>query len=306
VELLVVIGIIALLISILLPALSKARDQANLIKCLSNVRQLGMASKMFALDHKGFIPTSTSDAPTSSPVRFNDPYQQKFIWRNSGGSPIVADWASSLMLYLGYRDNDVNNFENENVSPIPGWTPPAVFKCPNDPAQTGPTPGYQLYNNVTGGFYPVSYGINADITSLIGSDGKGWFTLSSGSIQVSGGGGLPLNCQVDRVAYPSNTLLFADCGVLASAANGGDSGSVLNWPDVLYYTTNGLSGYSPLSSAANYYKIYTLEGVNDATYMNARIPLKRHGNRINVVFCDGHAATVPVGTFNTVRVSPYK
>lgn len=55
VELLVVIGIIALLISILLPALNRARDQAKTVQCLSNLRQLGQGFQLYAATQKGYL-----------------------------------------------------------------------------------------------------------------------------------------------------------------------------------------------------------------------------------------------------------
>jgi len=56
VELLVVIGIIALLISLLLPSLNKARESARTVACLSNLRQLGMAFRMYGGDYKDYLP----------------------------------------------------------------------------------------------------------------------------------------------------------------------------------------------------------------------------------------------------------
>ena len=53
VELLVVIGIIALLIAILMPALGKARNEARMTQCLSNVRSLGIAFQVYANENKG-------------------------------------------------------------------------------------------------------------------------------------------------------------------------------------------------------------------------------------------------------------
>jgi len=54
VELLVVIGIIAILVAILLPVLNKAREGASTAKCLAQLRQLGQAAAMYANDNKGY------------------------------------------------------------------------------------------------------------------------------------------------------------------------------------------------------------------------------------------------------------
>src|SRR5829696_170336 len=76
VELLVVIGIIAVLIGILLPALNKARRASRTTACLSNIRQLAMAEMAYVQENKG---------------KFS-PY-----YNGSGGTKYQIEWVAQLM-----------------------------------------------------------------------------------------------------------------------------------------------------------------------------------------------------------------
>lgn len=92
VELLVVIGIIALLISILLPAINQARVTANRIKCATNLRSLGQVALQYANENKGLILRNYTPADVS----MNPKQDQSWIdilvrsakgMRGSGGLP---------------------------------------------------------------------------------------------------------------------------------------------------------------------------------------------------------------------------
>ncbi len=106
IELLVVIAIIALLISVLLPSLKNARDQARLAACMGNLHDLGLALQQYAMDFDPYYP------PT--------PY----IGSSNTGSPQMDD--NLLVLYMGGVSTSPGNWGRKYAKNTASFTCPAT------------------------------------------------------------------------------------------------------------------------------------------------------------------------------------
>ncbi len=89
VELLVVIGVIAVLIGLLMPVLSRARAAANRAVCLSNIRQLGIGVLMYCNDNDGYFPTCARGADGLSYIESPDDWLHWQHARNLNDSAIA-------------------------------------------------------------------------------------------------------------------------------------------------------------------------------------------------------------------------
>jgi prepilin-type N-terminal cleavage/methylation domain-containing protein/prepilin-type processing-associated H-X9-DG protein len=137
VELLVVIGIIALLISILLPSLNKAREAAKRIQCGSNLRQMDIGLVSYAAAFRGFIPIGWGVQKQSSYLIFENLQSQPV---NSDGT--YGHETQLGMLYAVRFIKDIKVY----YCPSFGGSPLFEYKTPQNPFpffRGAPSSGYQ-------------------------------------------------------------------------------------------------------------------------------------------------------------------
>jgi prepilin-type N-terminal cleavage/methylation domain-containing protein/prepilin-type processing-associated H-X9-DG protein len=274
VELLVVIGIIALLIAILLPALNKAREKANQVKCCAQQRQILQGMILHASDHRGYMPLAGlinvsavgGIQIASTPEEVQDPRRLKYEYYGTTTLHITSA-AAGIGKYLGQSMDFTSKATLENS--LNTGLIRQVMVCPSD--KEGGRYGVTVND---GGSHWSSYAFN--------EAALGWWTAGNPGYRGHS----------VRFPHSSILMLLADAAPRGASFSSEDPNSWMLWNDGDRDCTMGdwyrqCIGKPPVKGAGD-------------TRLLDKI---RHNGRIMVGFADGHVDNVLLNEGDLDRIS---
>ena len=270
VELLVVIGIIALLISVLLPALNSARKQADRVKCLSGMRQLGNAYFLYANENKGMWPVArhTWNHTGPSPVGW---LSRDKRWHDYIGKFVVGDKVGKQE--INFDGTQSSAYQPQIWSPEIRFGNNVLWGCPQ----------WQRYTKVgasvtLGSIYHPGYAMNPYPFAPNDLNAAGTGVDGQKDVSVSG---MPITNQ--GFFRQSQWKRAAERCLIAESVHGNLNlwSGVVTWP----YQPDTSTPFPDRPDGGSF-----------------ALDFDRHGKRpmgnrpndpsMNMLFCDGHADTV--------------
>lgn len=206
IELLVVVAIIAVLVAMLLPALTNAREAAKKIACVSNLRQLYVAAINYASDYEGALP----------------------VHINGGGLPMPWErWPPYLLSYLGYGGPPLINLTNPTSLGSFEFRSTKTYKTSTDTRTRGPNPYFcpsaagpvtdqtdvTAVHSVINRGNVVDYGINDRIAAVWNNNANGGL----GGWDPGGAGPGSSNIRLGNLRPSDRIILFADSSALIAS-----------------------------------------------------------------------------------------
>jgi prepilin-type N-terminal cleavage/methylation domain-containing protein/prepilin-type processing-associated H-X9-DG protein len=294
VELLVVIGIIAVLIAILLPALNRAREAGKAVQCLSNLRSLSQATIMFATENGGYMPGQAGGGllipnPSGGKLAF------KGVTAATAANEVAFDWVAwqrQIDPISGVTTTGKNAWQNITLSglakylgqaPVYGLNGQAandvapkiesVFRCPSDQLEARPK------MSATDTNFRYSYSINAMVAvtgsggsaMAVGWNGTGVPTAPAGIGRGARSWGM-FNGKLSSIKRASEILLFV-CEDEQTLDDGVFSANPYQW--------NG----STVNAVAARHQARRSQAKGSGAFASQ----VNEDAKGNVSFCDGHA-----------------